>query len=666
MSSPKFTAPIVDTPKSITVITREVMEERGTPTMQDVLRTVPGITLGQGEGGTPNGDRPVIRGFTSDADVTLDGLRLGSIQTSDMFNTESIEVIKGASSNYGGRGTAGGSINMVSKTAKASNFQEGAVTFGSDMTKRVTGDVNYVVNDDIGVRLNAMYHDADVAGRDEVEVNRYGIAPTITFGMNSPTKATLSYIHTRTDDIPDYGHPYDPRTGKPVDVDRDNFYGLTNRDFQNVQLDAGTLRLEHEFNDNFTLANTTRYSVSSNVTIVTTPNDSAPNNIENGTVYRAPKSRNSQAELIVNQTDLKGKFDTGEIKHSYITGIEVSKESNRNRNFTIASGSNQCTTAQLNAYNCTSLFNPDPNDPWNGSITQSGTYTETKSKTWALYAFDTLELTPQWSINLGLRYDNFLSEAESSTAFLSNRSEFLNYQAGVVYKPAPNGSIYASYNTSASPSGTTGGEGDGNISATNDSLDPEETVAYEIGTKWDLFRGKLTTTGALFRNEKTNARQTSPITGEDNILVGVQRIDGAELGLAGAISDKWKVFSGYTLMLSEIVDDGPASSNEGNQVPNTPMHSLSLWSTYDILKDITIGGGAVYMSEREARADNKRGVPDSWRFDAMASYKLNEAVDFRLNVNNIFDETIYDKLHANHMAGVAPGRVVLLTTNFKF
>ncbi len=664
--SPKFTAPLLDTPKSVTVITREVMEERGTPSLQDVMRTIPGITLGQGEGGSPNGDRPSIRGFQSDANVTLDGMRLGGMQNSDSFNLDSIEVIKGPSSAYGGRGSAGGSVNMVSKTAKASNFQEGSVTFGTDMTKRVTGDVNYSVNNDVAVRLNAMYHDADVAGRDEVTVNRWGVAPTITLGMNSPTKAIISFYHMQSDDIPDYGHPYNPVTGYPVDVDRDNFYGLTKRDFLNTQVDAATVKLEHEFNENFTLMNSTRYSVSSNVQIVTTPNDSAPNNIQNGLVYRSPKSRNSQAELIVNQTDLKGKFETFDLKHSYITGFEISKERNRNRGFSINAGvSNQCTALQITLGNCTNLINPDPDDNWDGTIGPNGAFTETHVDTCALYAFDTIEFNPQWSINFGLRYDDFKTTSETLTSVSANEATFTTYQAGIVYKPLPFGSIYVAYGTSATPSGTAAGEGTDNLAAANDSLAPEENVSYELGTKWDLFRGKMTATGAIFRNEKTNARVVGP-TNADNQLIGKQRIDGLELGLAGAITDKWKVFGGYSFMKSEILDDGPFATDEGNDVPNTPEHSLSLWSTYDILKDITLGGGAIFMSSREGNVQNTKWVPDYWRFDAMASYKLNDTVDFRLNINNLFDETYYDKPYTNHMAGVAPGRVALLTTNFKF
>lgn len=670
-ASPKFTAPLLDTPRSVTVITREVMEERGTPSFQDVLRTVPGITLGQGEGGSPNGDRPSIRGFSSESNVMVDGIRQGALQTNDTFNLEQIEVLKGPSSAYSGRGSAGGSINMISKTAKTTNFQDASVTLGTDMTKRVSGDVNYVVNDQIGVRLNAVYHNADVAGRDNVEINRWGAAPTITFGLNSPTKATLSYLHWQTDDIPDYGHPYDPRTGYPVNVDRDNFYGLTKRDYQMTQLDSGTLKLEHEFNELFTLLNTTRYSVSSNEQIVTTPNDSAPNNIENGFVYRSPKSRNSQASLIVNQTDLKGEFETGTLKHNYITGFEISKETSKNRGYLIGAGANQCTAAQISLGNCTSLLNPDPNQNWIGTIEQSNAFADTKVNTWGVYAFDTVEFTPQWSLNLGLRFDSYSTVQDALTTagvstHLENTADMVNYQTGLVYKPVPFGSIYVSYGTSSTPSGATAGEGTDNVSATNDSLDPEENVSYEIGTKWDLFRGKLTTTAAIFRNDKTNARTANPVTGGEMVLNGEQRIDGLELGLAGAITDKWKVFSGYSFMKSEIIDDGPLSRDEGNDVPNTPEHSLSIWSTYDILKDFTLGGGAIYMSSREGNTANTKWVPDYWRFDAMASYKLTESVDFRLNINNIFDETYYDKPYTNHMAGVAPGRVALLTTNFKF
>lgn len=664
--SPKYTAPLLDTPRTVTVIPAEVIENQGATSLADVLRTTPGITLGSGEGGNPIGDRPFIRGFDAMTDTFVDGLRDPASQSREIFNLESVEVSKGPSSAYTGRGGTGGSLNLVTKTAKAGNFAAGAATLGTDRTKRLTGDVNRVIADGVAVRLNAMVHDADVAGRDAVEVSRWGIAPSITFGLNGPTRAKLSFYHLQTDDIPDYGHPFNPRTGRPVDVDRHNFYGLKNRDFQKTQTDSGTVQLEHDITSKITLRNTTRYSWSENKYIVTNPDDSRQN-VPNGMVWRSPKSRNSDNTALINQTDLYGEFDLAGFKNNFSTGFELSRENTRNRAYAVAAGTNvnnNCRTLGLRApYNCTSLFNPNPDDPWTGSIAPAATYTDTTTTTASAYVFDTIELTPQWAVNGGLRFDKYSTKVDPTN--LKNDSNFWNYQVGVVYKPLPNGAIYISHGTSSNPSGENSGEGSLSLSAANQNIDPEENVSYELGTKWELMNRKLSVNAAIFRTEKTNARVNNPLGGEQ-LLVGKQRVDGFEVGAAGNIADAWKIFAGYTLLHSEIVGGGPARTNEGKEFPGTPKHSFSVWTTYDATDRLTVGGGAYFQSRRFADAANTKSVPSYWRFDAMASYKVTDQVSVQLNGQNLFNETYYDKLHPAHFATVAPGRTVLLTTSVKF
>ena len=663
LQSPKYTAPLVDTPRSVTVIPQEVITERASTSLADILRTTPGITLGSGEGGNPIGDRPFIRGFDAMTDTFIDGMRDTAAQSREVFNLEQVEIAKGPGSAYTGRGATGGSLNLVTKTPKAQNFIAGSVALGTDMTKRVTGDVNRVVADGVALRLNAMFHDADVAGRKDVEVSRWGIAPSLTLGLNGPTRATFSYYHMQTDDIPDYGLPYDPRTGKPVDVPRDTFYGLKNRDFQKVTTDSGTIRLEHDLNSSFTIRNTTRYTWSENRYIVTNPDDTR-GNVVRGLVWRSPKSRNADTWSLVNQTDLVGEFTAAGFKNSVATGIEFSRENTRNRGFAVPSGSSTCrTTGAGTGYNCTSLYTPNPDDPWRGVINPATTFTRTTTDTASAYAFDTIELSPQWSVNVGLRFDSYSTEVMPTN--LKNDSRFLNYQLGVVYKPLPNGSIYVSHGTSSNPSGETAGEGAASLSATNANIDPERNRSFEVGTKWDLLNRKLSVTGAVFRIEKTNARVTNPLGG-DQLLVGEQRVDGFEVGVQGSITDAWKVFAGYTFLDSEIVKGGPARVNEGKEFPNTAPHSFSLWSTYEPAKGVTVGGGAFYMGRRYGDAANTKEVPPFWRFDAMASYQVTENVNVQLNVQNIFNERYFDKPYTTHFATVAPGRSALLTTSFKF
>ena len=192
-ASKKYTAPLLDTPKTVTVIPQQVIKDTGALTLADALRTTPGITFGAGEGGNPAGDRPFIRGFNAESDTFLDGMRDVASQTREVFNVEQIEVSKGPGSAYTGAGSTGGSLNLISKTAKQDNFTDAGFTWGSDQTRRTTLDVNRMIGDNAAFRLNLMKHDAHVAGRDEVSVSRWGVAPTVTFGFDTPTRATLSY-----------------------------------------------------------------------------------------------------------------------------------------------------------------------------------------------------------------------------------------------------------------------------------------------------------------------------------------------------------------------------------------------------------------------------------------------------------------------------------------
>lgn len=659
-ASPKFTAPLLDTPKSVTIIPQELIQQRGASSMSEVLRTTPGISLGAGEGGTAIGDRAFIRGFDAMSSTYIDGMRDTGTQSRDPFNLEQVEITKGTNGTFVGRGSTGGTINLVSKTAKAQDFSAGSATLGTDLTKRLTVDLNRVIDGNIGIRLNAMAQDSEVAGRDEVEATKYGFAPTVTFGLNKPTRLTLSYYHYQLDDIPDYGHPFDPTTGKPVKVERDNFYGLTGRDFRETYYDGVTARIEHDLTDAITVSNTTRYAYAENKYIVTKPNLSTAQ-LAAGTMSRESRSRNADTETIINQTDLTAEFETGSLKHNAIAGIEVVREQNANRGYAL----NPATTTG-------SLYNPNPSDAYSGTIGPSSSFADTRVDTQGIYVLDTIALAPQWDLNLGLRLDHYDTSSvgvNTNGAFNVGRNDtFLNYQTGLVYKPVANGSVYAAYSTSSNPSGGSSGEGgdEGSLSTTTDSLKPEENVTYELGTKWDVLNSRLSLAAAVFRTEKENARVSGINNTAENLPVGKQRVDGFEIGASGNLTDKWKLFGGYTFLKSKIVDDGPNAANDGNKFPNIAPHNVSLWTTYDLTTDWTVGAGAVWMAERFANAANTYQLPSYWRFDAMVAYRITPDVDLQLNVQNIFDETIYDSTHNGQFAPVAPGRVALLTTNFKF
>jgi len=590
--------------------------------------------------------------------------------------------------------------------------------------------VNYYFGNGAALRINGMHHDADVAGRDDVELHRWGIAPSLAFGLGSDTRTTLYYYHLSTDDVPDYGIPYlrqptitDPTYGPivfatPITGHDNDFYGLLNRDFRRTEADIGTAKIEHDFGDNFTLSNTFRYGDTSFHQVATNPDDSR-GNVVNGEVFRSAKTRGIDVTTIADVMDLHGRIHTGPLEHSFDVGVEYSNEQTHNQNYavngpglpatfgfpfvptsgvlnnTFPAGPN-CTNPDVLGppspaqWNCTSLDSPNPNDPWVGTITRAVGYTDTETEVYAAYIFDTIEFNEQWSFNWGIRYDHFSTDQTGLTAPaptaavpnpvlsipapLSREDEFVNYQLGLVYKPTRAGTLYIAYGTSTNPSGEGGGDASA-LTSLISILPPEENRSIEAGVKWQLF-DSLLATAAIFRTEKTNARVTDDTGATDTI--GNQRIDGLELTLSGNITDQWSVFGGYTYLDSELVDAGffdrgvgatprfvPSSAN-GNDFPNTPHHAFSLWTSYAVTPAFIVGGGASYMSQRFADANNRITIPSYWRYDAMASYRLTQHVDLQLNLLNLSDERYATNPLQTHMTQIAAGRSALFSLNLHY
>ncbi|MCU4418018.1 TonB-dependent receptor [Acinetobacter bereziniae] len=711
----KFVAPLLDTPKSVSVISKQLIEDTQVTTLADALRTVPGITLGAGEGGNPNGDRPFIRGYNSESSMYVDGVRNSTSQNREMFAVEQVEVTKGSASAMGGAGTSGGSINMISKVAKKGDFLEGSVAGGTDNYQRITLDGNKDFGNGIAARVAVMGHHNEKAGQDDgAEYKRAGIAPSITFGLDTPTRATLSYYYLKSDDTPDSGVPYNydvskkATVGKPVDVKQGIYYGWLDRDFQKQENQSGTLKLEHDLTENLTLSNTAVYSKSKNNYLWTQPDDSQ-GNIVNGKVWRRVNTNLTSTDSFTDQLALTGKLNTGAFKHKFNIGAEYSKQdSDRGTNIVTDpntskiggsssnnNANNACSLTNSNGW-CTDLNNPNSHDAWLGKVTANPNVTNITSKTQSVYALDNIEITPQWLLDLGVRWDKFETDMKynqdsgsgataikAGTHYTSD-NDFFNYQLGVTFKPAENGSIYLSYATSANPVGVDAGDGSEGISVpgrnTTDeqsrainNLKPEEVKTYEIGTKWDLFGDKLNLTAAIFRTEKENTRALDTDGFTRNI--GETRVDGIELGANGNITNKWAISAGYTYLDSEIVDAGftkntdgtysPSSTN-GNQVQNVAKNSATLWTTYQVLPQLNLGVGAIAMDKVYGDAANTKFVPGYVRYDAMARYNVNKNVDLQLNLNNLSDKRYFTKAYASHYATEAEGRNAVLSINFKY
>ena len=688
----KFVAPLLDTPKSVAVISKQLIEDTQVTSLADALRTVPGITLGAGEGGNPNGDRPVSRGYNSESSMYVDGVRSATSQNRDMFAVEQVEVTKGSASAMGGAGTTGGSINMVSKVAKAGDALEGSVAAGTDNYQRVTLDANKDFGNGVAARVAVLGHHNEKAGqKDGAEYKRAGIAPSITWGLDSDTRGTLSYYYLQSDDTPDAGVPFNytknPVTGKngtygkPVQVPQGIYYGWLERDFQKQENHIGTLKLEHDLNDQLTISNTAVYSRSKNDYIWTQPDDSK-GNVANGEVWRRANSRITDTTTFTDQLALTGKFKTGTLSHKFNIGAEYSKQETDKGNYSITSASgsaidtNACKLGLGAASNgwCTSLYAPNSHDAFNDMITANRATTYIHTDSTSVYLLDNIEISPQWLLDLGVRWDEFdtegtVTERGSSTPVkVSNKDNFINYQVGLTYKPVEQGAIYASFATASNPVGDFG-DGSESISVASQNLKPEEVRTMELGTKWDLFNRRANLTAAIFRTEKTNTRVTDDESISRNI--GETRVDGVELGLSGNITDAWAVSAGYTYLDAEIINGGyvsgsPTGSVNGNQTPTTPKHSATLWTTYDFGSQFTLGAGATYMDKVYADNTNYRWAPAYTRFDAMARYNVNQNIDLQLNLNNLSDKRYFTKLSSPHYTTEAEGRNAVLSLNFKY
>nr|WP_295113696.1 TonB-dependent siderophore receptor [uncultured Caulobacter sp.] len=700
-SSSKFTAPLLDTPRSITVIPSQIIEQTAATSLQDILRTSPGITFGIGEGGQPLADRPFIRGQSSGNNIFVDGVRDTGGQTREVFNLEQVEIVKGPDSVYSGRGSGGGSINLSSKSPKARNFLNGAAAVGTDEYYRLTADGNYAFGKTAALRLNLMANGGDTPGRDHIQFKRWGFAPSVAVGIGTDTQATLSFYHLNTDQDPDYGIPMAskrtwgvagtdsrvrPASGI-LDVSRDAYYGL-DRDWMKTRADIATFAIRHEINDNLAIRQVIRYGKTLNDYFVTNPGDGGAAQFVAGEwwMLRGTKSRWNEATSTAFTTDVTGKFMLGSLKNRFNAGIELSREVNDNTTYTFFTTSGSpCPTGFTGAtVGCTRLYAPNPGDAWTGVINR-GPLSSSTTRSGAIYAFDTVNLTEKLLLNLGVRYDDYSTRGLNATATTANGVvtgvtyaalpkggwNFVNYQVGLNYKPTPSSSLYVSYATSSTPPNIAAGDQNTAATPAQVVLDPEDTTNIEAGAKANVFGDKLALSGAVFRTVRKNAQIALDAT--TIAQAGEVRVQGVEIGVSGYVTRAWQVFGGYTYMDSELVKGPYTSVNIGDPLANTPKNTFSLFTTYRVIRPLSVGGGVYYVSKMfggnqggAGGGTNKAFAPSYTRLDAFASYKINDRVDLQLNVQNLTDKRYIMRTNGIHHADPASGRQAILTLAVKY
>ena len=666
VSSPRYTEPLRDIPQTITVISKETIEKQGATTLRDVLTNVPGITITAGEGGAPAGDNLTLRGFSARNDIYVDNVRDLGPQSRDPFNLEQVEVVKGPTSAFTGRGSTGGTINLSSKLPNLRRSVAASFAAGTDKTRRGTIDLNAPINDTVAVRINAMGHHSAYAGRRDVEFKRYGFAPTITFGLGTPSRYSFGYFHLEQDNVSDYGIPWVPATNnvlvafrdRPAPVPREVFYGYIDRDREKLGSDLGTFRYEREFNDIVAVRSQLRYGHSTRDSIASPPRFANNNSTA---INRELRSWITEDDIWDNQTDFTLRFNTGSIRHAAVVGTNLTYEKNIRMNRTGANAG-------------TNLYNPNPYDVYTGAIVTSPFVGDVTGKTFAVYGFDTVTLNKYFEIVGGLRYDYFdvegVSAATTGITPIAQTTRLLSGRGALVFKPTEAGSIYASYGNSLNPSL----EGLSYATATNAlNVDPEKTQNYELGAKWGFFQSRLLLTSAIFRVDKTNARTPGVNPGDPPIVLdGRQRVDGIELGATGNITRNWQIIAGYSLLDSRIVESNTAPTivngityrEVGKRLINTPRNSFNLFSTYSINK-FFFGGGPRFVDRRYGNTINTRFVDSYWLVDAVASYQITKNIDLRLNGYNLTNKYYFAQIAGGHVVPGA-GRSVLLTTGIRF
>jgi len=723
--SPKYTRPLLDTPQTITVVSRAVIEAQNLLSLKDALSILPGITLGAGEGGGGYGDSINLRGQSANTDIQIDGVRdSAQYSRSDLFNIEQVEVTNGANSVFSGSGSIAGTINLISKRPKdeTSTTVQGAV--GTANYWRGTVDSNWKVGDDVAIRLNAMGHSADVPGRDFEYNRRWGVAPSIKLGLTGGTSLTLLYLHQRDKNIPQYGVPYYAVYGGLLPGARyAGYYGYKNYDRQEQTVDQATAILEHRFSDAVSVRNLARYQHVKQDTFVDPPQGAwclGNGTLANGTGAATPCAagqvpgmfypsgprglyRLTATSIWYDQADLTARFDTLGLAHTLNLGAAYTQE-----DYDLHTG-NGLRNADGSVPTLTPISISRPDAIYTGPFHQTPTgYQTGKTHNIALYAFDTVALGGGFEVNGGLRWEHNRARYRSDTIAVDgtvtpgvlqkNVDDLFSYRLGLVYKPSANSSLYVAYGNSKTPASTTVRSGCGVTGTTllGDpcNVAPQTAINFEIGGKVDLAEGKLQLTAAIFRNQRTNypVAANDPLVGTTNVLDGRSQVDGVSLGLSGKITPEWTVFangmyldglikqsiSNYcrdhlgatqTLPTGATVTCPISDVQAGNTITNNPKWSGSLYTSYHLPFGLEVGYGLTYQGSwylTNATGAPMYKAPSYLTQRVSLGYKLDNGLSAQVNVQNLTNKKYFTSVRNNGWAVPGEGRSAVLTLGYEF
>ena len=691
-----------ETPQAITVVTKELLADQAKFTLKEAMTNVAGLTFNAAEGGRI-GDNMNLRGFYTFGDLYLDGIRDVSQYNRDTFNLESVDVLRGGAAMLYGRGQAGGVISQQSKVAKAEDFGKLSLTAGENDFARYSADVNQMISDTTAVRVNLM-NQSGGSTRDDVLNESTGMAPSIAFGLGTNNEFSISHLYQKTNLTPDYGVPFYNKA--PLDVDPSTYYGFK-EDYEANKVNMTTVNNLHKFADGSELKTTLRQAkyLRDNWAI-------APSQYNETTraVGRSLKGNGAEETVKTLQNDFTTNFEALGVKHSVLAGNEILLEeqtrwghtgiSSKFPNLTTTTGATdtyglpadpddeqrvlarngiyyQYVTSGTNANKWvaqlpntleSSSSLPDAYKSYYGNKDRviSGGY---EGKTIAFYAQDTIELTPELKLMAGMRHDRLKMDYLAANLTKNGDLKYNenSYRAGLSYEPNANAHYYLSWNNSFNTTG--------DLYSFSGEFDPEKSITYELGSKWQLFEGDLALRTSLYRTIKEWERNTDVASASANpILTKERHTDGFEIEAAGRVTQDLEIFAAYTKMQAEVdkVAPGKGTIYEGKRPPNATDYTYNAWLTYKLNRNWKIGGGLEGKGDRyvysygtpTAFAPNI--APSYIKGDAMVTYTKKD-YDIQLNIKNITDKTYYDAAYING-GFIIPGngRTATVTLNYKF
>jgi catecholate siderophore receptor len=632
-SATKTLTPLRDVPQAVTVTSRELVRDQLMLSIGDVMRYTPGISVHQGEN---NRDQVIIRGNSSSADFFLNGVRDDVQYYRDLYNLDRVEALKGPNAMMFGRGGGGGVVNRVTKEAQFLPIREVSVQGGAHGHRRAAADLDQPLSDKVALRLNGMYEDSD-SFRQDVNLERYAVNPTLTLVPGPRTRVTVGYEHLHDTRVADRG--ITSFRGAPADVDVSTFYGNPADSHVRAGVDLGSATLEHQAG-RLTVRNRTLYGNYDRFYQNYVPGAASA---DGSRVALTAYNNATQRQNVFNQTDLIYPLATGRLKHTLLAGVEVGRQSTDN--FRMSGFFNNTATSFSAPFASPTISVPVT---YRQSATDADNHLKTNVA--AAYVQDQLEVSPRLQVVGGVRFDRFdLTYHNNRNGDTLDRvDDLVSPRAGLVYKPATPVSVYTSYTVSYLPSS---GDQFSSLTTITEQVKPEKFSNYEVGVKWEP-RAGLAVTTAAYRLDRTNTRATDPNDPTRIVQTGSQRTSGFEAGITGSVTSAWRIAGGYAYQ-DAFVTSATAAAREGAQVAQVPHHTVSLWNNYQFLPRLAGAVGVLYRTDMFATIDNSVTLPGYTRVDLAAYYALTRDVRIQANLENAFDKKYW--INADSNTNLSPG-----------